>query len=216
VFDEFAPTPTRRDQLELRVIVPYLYVDGVFTAGVDDTTSEDGIGDVRVSALYLYYPESTLLPASELGFHVKFPAASESKGLGTGKVDYGLSLTLFQRFGDFVPFVSGSYRFVGENEPDYELRDGGAAGAGLSWVPDPGWSVGASYDWRQSISKRSTSSGALVRSDDAHELTFYGSAPVGDHLRFAPYAVAGLAQGSPDYALGFQLQLTIPIRPRER
>jgi hypothetical protein len=215
VFDDFAPTPTRRDQLELRVMVPYLHVDGVFTAGVDETSTEDGIGDVRLSVLYVYYPTRTHLPAAELGFHTKLPTASESRGLGTGKVDYGLGLTLFQRVGDFVPFAAGHYRFVGENEPDYDLRDGAAASVGLGWTPLPSWSLGASYDWRQSISRRSTSSGALVRADDGHELTFYGSAPLGPDLQLSPYAVAGLSQGSPDYAVGFQLKLVIPVRPWE-
>jgi hypothetical protein len=212
LFDDFAPTLTRRDQFELRLIVPYVVVDGVLTAGVDEATTADGIGDLLLTAVYLYYPVHSALPATEVSFHTKLPTASESDGLGTGEVDYGLELTLFQRFGDFVPFASGGYRFVGENEPDYQLRNGAAASAGVGWVPHPRWTLGVSYDWRQSISKRSTGSGTLVRSDDAHELTFFGSAPLGDQLRLGPYVVAGLADGSPDYALGFQLQLAIPFR----
>lgn len=216
LFDDFAPTPTRRDQLELRLLVPYLYVDGVMTAGVDEVTNADGIGDIRLSVVYLYYPVRPELPAAELGFHTKLPSASESDALGTGKVDYALELTLFQRFGDFVPFASGGYRFIGENTPDYRLRNGAVASAGLGWVPLPRWNLGFSYDWRQSISKRSTANRRLVRADDAHELTFFGSAPLTDFLRIVPYAVAGLSEASPNYEFGFQLQLAIPVRPWER
>ncbi len=220
LFDQFAPTPTSRDQLELKVSVPYLDVEGALEAGAEDSTREKGIGDIQLGVSYLYYPERTWLPASELGFRVKIPTADEDRGLGTGKTDYTLQLTLFQRYGDFVPFVSGGYRFIGENEPDFRLRDGAIASAGLSWIPVEKWSVGMSYDWRQAISKRSvpgsTASDALVRSDDGHELTFFGSVPMRSWLRLSPYVVAGLSQGSPDFAVGAQLQVVIPVRPWDR
>ena len=216
LFDEFALTPTRRDQLALRVIVPYLYIDGPITAGDSGATKEDGIGDVIVGASYLYYPAHRFLPAADLKFNVKLPSADEDDSLGTGKTDYTLGLTLFQRYGDFAPFVSGSYRFIGKNKPDFSLRDGATAGVGGSWLISSRFDVGVSYDWRRAISKRSETTNNLVQADDAHEITFYGSARFDHGLRVAPYAVVGLADGSPDFALGLQLNLTVPVRPRQR
>lgn len=209
-FDDFAPTPTRRDQLELRAVLPYLYVDGVLTSGASTTEREDGIGDLLVTVAYLYYPVAEWAPASEWSIDVKVPTASESDGLGTGETDVALELALFQRFGDFVPFASGSYRFIGDNR-DYDLRNGATASVGASWLPHPGFSVGVSYDWRQSISRRSTGD-AVVQNDDAHELTLFGALPLVGGLRLAPYAVAGLSQGSPDFAVGAQIHWTVPFR----
>lgn len=217
LFDQFAPSPTPRDQLELKLSVPYLEVDGPIEAGAEVSARERGIGDVLIGASYLYYPERTGLPAGELGFSVQLPTANEDRGLGTGKTDYTLRLSLFQRYGDFVPVVSGGYRFIGKNRPEFVLRDGATASAGLSWIPTERWNLGISYDWRQAISKRivpgSSAGGALVRSDDGHELTLFGSAPLGPWLRLSPYFVAGLSEGSPDFALGAQVQVVVPVRP---
>ena len=212
LFDGFALTPTERDQVELKVVVPLLHIDGAITAGSSESEEETGLGDVIVGASYLYYPRRTLVPAVELKVNVKIPTADEDDGLGTGKTDVGLGATLFQRYGDLVPFVSGGYRFIGENEPDYALRNGATAGAGVSWIFTPRYSIGASYDWRQAISKRTDESSNLVRADDSHELTFFGSARIGGGLRVAPYTVIGLSDGSPDYAVGLQLSVGIPIR----
>ncbi len=217
LLDQFAPSPTARDQLELKLSVPYLLVDGPLEAGAETSARESGIGDVLLGVSYLYYPERAGLPAGELGLRVKLPTADEERGLGTGRTDYTLQLTLFQRYGDFVPFVSAGYRFIGKNRPEFVLRNGATASAGLSWIPMERWSLGISYDWRQAISRRivpsSIASDALVRSDDGHELTFFGSAPLGAWLRLSPYVVAGLSLGSPEFAVGAQLQVVVPVRP---
>ncbi|MFP6627441.1 MAG: hypothetical protein VCC67_00235, partial [Myxococcota bacterium] len=63
LFDQFAPSPTPRDQLELKLSVPYLEVDGPIEAGAEVSARERGIGDVLIGASYLYYPERTGLPA---------------------------------------------------------------------------------------------------------------------------------------------------------
>ena len=219
LFDEFAPTPTRRDQLEFGLSVPYVEVDGPFGTGARQTSREQGIGDIQLGISYLYYPERLALPASEWSFQAKLPTADESRGLGTGKADFALQLTLFQRYGDFVLFASGGYRFIGKNPPDYILRNGATAGVGLSWIPLEGWSLGASYDWRQAIAKTlptdAVTRDALVTADDGHELVFFGSIPLGAWLKASPYGVVGLSDGSPNFALGAQLQLSIPIRPGE-
>jgi len=212
-FDDLALTPTPRDQLELRLVVPYLRVDGALTAGDRDRERAGGLGDVTLGASYLYYPAPTRWPAAELRFSAKLPTADEDEGLGTGKADYGLGLTLFQRYGDLVPFASGGYRFIGENEPDYALRNGATAGVGLSWIVTPRHAVGASYDWRQAVSKRSDRESRLVRADDAHELSFFGSTRVGSRLRLSPYWVLGLSEGSPDFAVGLQMSVTLAVRP---
>lgn len=212
--DSFALTPTPRDQLELKLVVPYVWLDGAITAGDKSTEQEDGIGDVHIGASYLYYPVEDRLPAVELSFLTKLPTADEDDGLGTGKTDYTLQLTLFQRYGDLVPFASGGYRFIGKNRPDFSLRDGATARVGTSWIVCQRVALGVSYDWRDAISKR-TENNNLVRADDAHEITVFGTVQLGSGLRVAPYGVAGLADGSPDFAVGLQLSWTIPLRSRD-
>lgn len=219
LFDQFVPSPTWRDQIEIGLSIPYLEIEGPFGTTARDRSREQGLGDIQLGVSYLYYPERPALPASQWNFQAKLPTADESRGLGTGKADFMLQLTLFQRYGDFAVFASGGYRFIGKNPPDYVLRNGAAAGAGLSWIPRKGWSLGASYDWRQAISKTlprgATTRDALVAADDGHELVFFGSAPLGAWLEASPYAVVGLSDGSPKFALGAQLQLSIPMRPDE-
>lgn len=53
LFDDFALTPTPRDQVELRVIVPFISVDGGIAA-ID--SGEQDKSDVIVAASYLYHP----------------------------------------------------------------------------------------------------------------------------------------------------------------
>lgn len=217
LFDHFAPSPTPRDQLELKLSLPYLDVDAPIEAGGRESARETGIGDLLIGVSYLYYPEHTEVPAGELGFRVEIPTADEQRGLGTGKTDYALQLTLFQRYGDFVPFASGGYRFIGKNPPAFVLNSGVTASAGLSWIPLEGWSLGVSYDWRQAISSSvvpsSTAGDALATTDDGHELTLFGTAPLASWFRLSPYVVAGLTDGSPNFAVGAQVQVLVPVRP---
>ncbi|MGB5725196.1 MAG: hypothetical protein WBM39_12355, partial [Parasphingorhabdus sp.] len=62
----------------------------------------DGIGDLSLAAAYQL--PVTGVDAS-IGASVKVPTASREKGLGTGKVDYGVSGQLSKKIGAVVPFV---------------------------------------------------------------------------------------------------------------
>ena len=217
LLDDFGLTPTRGDQVELRVTVPFLVVDGPTEAGAPDGERVDGVGDVLVRLAYLYYPdvdwpEADWLPASEWAVQVKVPTADDDNGLGTGETDVALELSLFQRFGSFYPYVTGGYRFIGDDTDDFELEDGALAAVGVSWVPRAGTSIGIGYDWRESTSKRSVQDGRLASTDDGHELSLFGAVPLGGGFRLAPYAVKGLSDGSPDYAVGATVDFTIPVR----
>ena len=89
---------------------PLLASDSARTGRV----KREGIGDLSLNAAYQ-------LPVSgvnaSLGASVKLPTASRNKGLGTGKVDYGLSGQLSRKMGSIVPFVGAGYSVGNGRKP---------------------------------------------------------------------------------------------------
>jgi hypothetical protein len=212
-WERFPVTPYRLDELELRVTVPYLDVDGpgvlvdgvpvTDVAVVDRGGQRDGLGDVLIRTTYrIFPPPGSRLPLLELTARVKAPTADRSDGLGTGEVDTTLEIGLAQRFGMLSVFASAGYRFVGD-PPRGHLDDTVLASVGGSLRLAERFGAGLAYDWRQS---------ATPGSDDLHELLPYAWFDLGEHLRVGPYAVVGLSDGSPDIGAGLQLTVSVPFQ----
>jgi hypothetical protein len=184
----------------MKITIPYLSVSGV---GVDGdrplvNATGAGLGDIIVQASYAYIPDNLLLPVVELTAKFKIPTADEDESLGTGEADYILQINLFQSLGNFSPYFSVNYRFVGDS-PDFALHNAWFVSLGAGYLFAPNFSAGISYDWRQS---------ATPGYGDSHELVPYVSFRFARRFQIGPYLVIGLSQNAPDIGVGTQLAVS--------
>jgi hypothetical protein len=191
--------------------IPYLEISG--PAGViegpngpiqTNNGKSSGIGDLLLRAAYLV-PMQALVPAPyathpwmpfvELIGVVKFSTASRSKGLGTGEFDFGFESDLTWVLGRFMPFATVGFRYLG-SPPDEHLDNVfvGSLG-GLYRILDR-LSAGLLFDYRQSPSP---STGQRM------DLVPYVSWIFSPPWSLDGYVSAGLADGSPDVGVGFQI-----------
>lgn len=155
--------------------------------------TRSGLGDLTLGVNWAL-PEERLGFGLDLGARIKVPTASESRGLGTGKVDTSVSAELSKTFGNVTPFVSAGYRFPGD--PDgFELQNAFYGSAGASVVAGKSVII-ASYDYREATS---------ALSHDSEELFGAFSTPFSKRINFTLYGSAGLSDGAPDYGVGAML-----------
>ncbi|MGB9773027.1 MAG: hypothetical protein ACP5JH_03170 [Bacteroidota bacterium] len=74
-----------------------------------------GFGDLYLSGDYWLLKDSfgNYVPGVALGLQVKVPTASTSYNFGTGKFDYGATMTLRKMFGTFVGILNFGYLVLG-------------------------------------------------------------------------------------------------------
>ena len=204
LFEDLALTPYEGDQLELRVTMSYLRIRGEGTVLPGGTASreasrrrstEEGFGDIYLLANYIWLPPWLHVPLVEFGVLVKVPTASANKGLGTGETDVTFQWGLAHRFGNWSPFVTLGYRFMGSSS-EFNLENRWLTSMGMTYQQDERWSFGLAYDYREAAS---------AYSYDSHELVPYASIRLGQGFRLGPYVAIGLSKGSPDYAVGVQM-----------
>lgn len=93
---------------DLSVSLPYsLRNGGGVTAGESADGAgipkqADGIGDIVLRGRYYWLNETDKAPNVDLTGKIKFPAASHSRGLGTGEFDFGLGTSLSKSFGEYL------------------------------------------------------------------------------------------------------------------
>jgi len=191
------------------VAVPYMHIEGpanvvgsadgrtIIIDPTRPTTREirSGLGDVSLTAAYAVPPEAMGRFDVDLSARVKLPTASQSKGLGTGETDFGVSMDVSRTIGVWAPFFTVGYRWLGEPE-GVDLHDTINASLGTSLVVGGTGVIIVSYDYISATSD-------LV--DDAHEIFGAFSRPLNDRVNWTVYGVAGLAEGSPDAELGLAL-----------
>ncbi len=85
--------------------------------GGDGMTSLNvGLGDLYLNGSFQFLKESKNMPAFSAEGYVKFPTATESLGIGTGKLDAQLALGLRKFINHFSLFAQIGYLFLGEIE----------------------------------------------------------------------------------------------------
>lgn len=160
-------------------------------------TTRSGLGDLTLGVNWAP-SEDRLGFGLDLGARVKVPTASQSRGLGTGKVDISFSAELSKTFGKITPFVSGGYRLPGD--PDGIALDNAFFGsAGATFVAGKSVLI-ASYDYREATSSLS---------EDSEEVFGAFSTPVSERLNFTLYGSGGLSDGAPDFGVGAMLTLKL-------
>jgi len=86
--------------------------------------NEDGLGDTELKVKYRLFNEKDLLPAFAITGTLKIPTASDSKGLGSGKTDFGINTIFTKNLSKrWVLHLNSGYTFIGEhgerNESNY-------------------------------------------------------------------------------------------------
>lgn len=186
----------------LRVTLPWMNIEGpadVIAGGSPDaeageSRSVSGIGDLQFNLshrMWNYGSSVYFIPS----MNAKAPTADEDKRLGSGEWDYWARvLGMWQVRKGTTAYASGGYRWMGSNE-DFPLEDRALAGAGL-YQQLGRLGVGLTYDFQES---------SLESFDDQHEAGAYVSTHLNEQLRASLYSRTGFTDGSPDYAVGLNL-----------
>jgi hypothetical protein len=154
-----------------------------------------GFGDLTLGASYTIAPEASPIEI-ELSGRAKINTATDRSGLSSGKNDYAVGTDISAPFGKVTPFVSFSYRFLGDTAV-YDLRDGPAASAGASYALGTNSFLVGSYHYSRAATR-------LV--NDAHELFAGASIKIpGSRLRLTGFATAGLSQGAAAASAGLAI-----------
>jgi hypothetical protein len=146
----------------------------------------DGFGDLTLGASYTIASEASPIEV-QLSGRAKINTATKRSGLSSGENDYAFGTDVSASLGKVTPFVSFSYRFLG-NTAVYDLRDGPAASAGASYALSSNSFLLASYHYSRAATR-------LV--EDAHELFAGISTRIPQSpLRVTGFATAGLSRGA--------------------
>ncbi|MBQ4856028.1 transporter [Rhodanobacter sp. B2A1Ga4] len=175
------------------------HIIGGIGGGNTTTTSSgsaSGLGDITASAGYELFTSADRTAGLDLTGKVKFGTADENKGLGTGKNDYGLSLDTYKVVGDWTAFGGVGWMKYGSSQY-IKLKNGFNANIGADYKLGPSDNIGAYYYYRERIAD-----GGAPQS----EVTGYWNHKFNDSLRVQAYALAGFANGSPDYGVGASLK----------
>jgi len=81
--------------------------------GMSDVNA--GIGDMYVYGSYTLVRETNSFPVFSTDGFVKFPTASSSLTIGTGKFDFKLAVSARKFFGTFLFYVQAGYLFLGNS-----------------------------------------------------------------------------------------------------
>jgi len=181
------------------VTVPWIKVEGPGNVtrdtgrigGAGATRTESGIGDVLLFATRsLAVTQGGL--ALDLTGRVKLGTASRSDGLGTGENDFHVQLDAYAVAGEFTPFATLGYKFLGD-PPGIALRDVLYAELGAARRLDEQRSAGLMWHGQE----RTTAGGS-----PQSEVTAFYTRRFGQGWKAQFYGLLGLADGSPDYGGG--------------
>lgn len=173
-------------------------VCGTTTRAVGQRVTSTGIGDVILRGRYYLFEETDHTPLVAVTARFKFPTATASQGLGTGKFDHGYGIELSKLIAQsWLVFFDGGYNFIGD--PD---RGDGTGTLGLRdqyW-----WDVGTGYyltrDWLASVyfeEYRALMPGAVNARDFLFAMNYRASAA----WRFNGGVTVGVSNGAPDYVV---------------
>ena len=161
-----------------------------------DRVKREGIGDLSINAAYRL-PVAGVNAA--VGASVKLPTASRQKGLGTGKVDYGVSGQLSKKMGPLVPFVGAGYTIIGEPD-NFATRNIVSGTAGSHVLLGKNSALTAAYSYEQSAS---TSIG------DSQSINMGFGTNLTRSVRIGVDGAVGLSDAAPDTRVGLKLRIGI-------
>lgn len=165
-------------------------------AGQKVTTT--GIGDVILRGRYYIVEEQDYVPLIAVTARFKFPTATASQGLGTGKFDHGYGVEVSKLISaNWLVFFDGGYNFIG----DPDLADGsGTLGLRNQYWYDVGTGYYVTKDLLTSVyfeEYRALRPG-LPNARDVFFSTNYRLSPA---WRLNGGVAVGLSNGAPDYVV---------------
>jgi hypothetical protein len=90
--------------------------------------NENGFGDTELKLKYRLLDERGWMPSFAVTGNLKIPTASESKGLGSGKTDFGINTIVTKNLSKrWVIHLNFGYTFLGEHEVNNEFNYSAAA-----------------------------------------------------------------------------------------
>ena len=151
-----------------------------------------GLGDMVLKGRYYAMDEHGLLPTIALVAKVKFPTASDSKGLGTGEFDEGVGVEASRRFLErFIAYFDLSYTIIG-SPAGIHLRN--------QWWYD----FGLGYDFTKKLLGSifyEERTALIAGQPNPRSLLFLADYKVTEAFRLNGMVEVGLSNGSPDYGL---------------
>ncbi len=160
---------------------------------------EVGLGDVYLSGQHQFITGQNSLPTVALTAQIKFPTASTGKNFGTGEYDYGATLNLSKRLGNYAGFLDAGFWLLGDS-PEIDYRNPVTYGIGIGrFFSDEQWSALLYYQGYTTIlpdfdPPRQGSLGLYYRSSSQMILSLT--------------ATAGFSNTSPDFGLSIGVSRT--------
>jgi hypothetical protein len=170
-----------------------ILIDGVPTRTQSSGTGgrSSGAGDTFIRT------RLHLRPSVSPYLRLKIPTADETRGLGTGKTDFGFGLDLDKDFGEVFVFGDVAYTFVGK-VPRLGLRNRPSASIGASRQISTAVTLSGVLDWRRAI---------VAGTEDPAEFVGYLSYKASPAVTFTPNAFVGLTNGSSDFGVGVEMRV---------
>lgn len=89
----------------------------------EEGEKEHGLADTELKLKYRWMDEKDWIPALATAAKLKIPTASESKGLGSGRPDWGINFIATKNFSKrLVLHLNFGYTFIGDGNSDKELN----------------------------------------------------------------------------------------------
>jgi hypothetical protein len=84
---------------------------------------ENGLADTELKVKYRLMDEKDWIPSFAVTGELKIPTASESKGLGSGKTDFGINVIFTKNLSKrWVFHINAGYTFIGEHGANNEFN----------------------------------------------------------------------------------------------
>jgi|APDOM4702015248_1054824.scaffolds.fasta_scaffold51690_2 hypothetical protein len=171
---------------------------GTTTRVVGQKVTTTGIGDVILRGRYYIVEEQDYVPLIAVTARFKFPTATASQGLGTGKFDHGYGVEVSKLIGaNWLVFFDGGYNFIG----DPDLADGsGTLGLRNQYWYDVGTGYYVIKDLLTSVyfeEYRALRPGL----PNARDVFFSSNYRLSAAWRLNGGVAVGLSNGAPDYVV---------------
>lgn len=192
-----------------RITVPYLKMQGntaINLVGEGQAQPQnyrrdaEGLGDIILTQTYQYQPKFIKRSVFNFSLKVKLPTASVSRGLGTGKYDVSLESRFIKNIGQYTPFITLGYKFVGKVDK-VQLNNRFYTVVGSSYRFHPQFQGGLMYEYLQASSKRRVSDQKIVG------FCSWKLEPKG-HWTANAYSLFGLTRASAEYGGGLSFSYT--------
>ncbi|PCJ28440.1 MAG: hypothetical protein COA96_00935 [SAR86 cluster bacterium] len=194
-------------KFNFQIAIPYLQVNGVGSVLVNvgginravagtQRSHSSGLGDSVFSMTYQMDAVSESAPFIDLRLDIKLPTADESKGLGSGEVDYNLQVDFLKNVGNSLFFSTVGYSFRGKSSLYEGLQDSAFVQLGVARPLFEKWNIGVFYDYRERAS---------VYSSEIHEVTPYFSWQFAKQWTFTGMTSWGFTADSADLSVLGQL-----------